>query len=233
MRLDDPSLVAREYSSLGRVAMRRLDRSGWLRGFEPIPTLLAAVSEARPGTVLDAGCGTAEIAALVSAPRVVCVDQSLAAVEAAATRGLETLKADIVALPFDDDSFDVVMCNWVLYHLADLDSGLSELARVCKRGGRFVGAYNLPGHLSELWSAVGHTSRWDRFDGESGIGLLERHFVEVERRDTSGEVLWEDEESLQAYLDAYRVIAGEIKAPTAPYPFVASCRNCVLVAHKR
>lgn len=232
MALDDPSLVAREYSTLDRVAMRRLDRSGWLRGFEPMPTLLAAVGEARPSAVLDAGCGDGEIAALLSAPRVVCVDQSQAAVEAAAARGLEALKADILELPFDDESFDVVMCNWVLYHLADLDSGLRELARVCRRGGRFVGAYNLPGHLRELWSFVGDRSQQELFDGESGIGALGRHFAEVVRRDTSGEVLWENKESLQAYLDAYREIAGEIDAPNAPYPFIASRRNCVLVAQK-
>lgn len=213
--------------------MRRLDRSGWLRGSEPIPTLLAAVGEARPERVLDAGCGDGALAALLTAPKVVCVDQSLAAVEAARARGLEASQADIQHLPFEDASFDVVMCNWMLYHVADLDRGLSEIARVCRPGGRLVGAYNLPGHLEELWAAVGSRLPADTFNGENGLAPLSRHFHTVERRDTDGQVLWENREALQSYLDAYREMLGEVKAPEGPFPFRAGRRNCVLVALTR
>jgi hypothetical protein len=38
--LNDPVLVAREYLSLDRFSLRRLDRRGWLHGSEAIPTLL-------------------------------------------------------------------------------------------------------------------------------------------------------------------------------------------------
>jgi SAM-dependent methyltransferase len=228
--IDDPDLVAREYASLDRLANRRLDRTGWLRGVEEIATVLGAVAEARPQRVLDAGCGTGEWAALLTAPEVVCVDQSEAAVEAARARGFEALRADIQALPFEDGSFDVVMCNWVLYHLADLDLGLSEIARVLRPGGRFVGAYNREGHLEELWSRVEIPWPADAFDGRNGAEALARHLVSVERRDTSGEVLWESRAALQAYLDAYREMLGELSAPAGPYPFRATRRNCVFVA---
>jgi SAM-dependent methyltransferase len=231
--IDDPALVAREYSSLDRFAMRRLDRSGWLRSSEPIPTLLAALAEVRPERVLDVGCGDGSLAALVTARTVVCVDQSLAAVEAACARGLEASQADIQDLPFEDASFDAVMCNWMLYHVPDLDRGLSEIARVCRPGGRLVGAYNLPGHLEELWSSIGRRLPRDTFDGETGLAPLRRHFDRVERRDTEGQVLWEDREALQSYLDAYSEMLGDVKAPNGPYPFRAARRNCVLVALNR
>jgi SAM-dependent methyltransferase len=228
--MDDPALVTREYSTLDRFALRRLDRTGWVRGFEPIPTLLAAIAEARPQRVLDAGCGDGALAALLTVPEVVCCDQSLAAVEAARARGLEASQADIQALPFEDASFDVVMCNWTLYHVADLDRGLRELARVCRPDGRFVGAYNLPGHLGEVWEAVGSPLPADTFNGANGVAPLGRHFDAVERRDTAGDVLWENREALQSYLDAYRELLGKVEAPEGPFPFRAGRRNCVLMA---
>jgi SAM-dependent methyltransferase len=230
--ITDPDLVVHEYASLDRLSNRRLDRTGWLRGVEEIGVLLGAIAEVRPQRVLDAGCGSGEWAALLTAPEIVCVDQSEAAVDAARARGLEALRANIELLPFEDESFDVVMCNWVLYHLDDLDQGLKEIARVLRPGGRFVGGYNLEGHLDEVWSRV--ENRWpsDAFDGHNGAEALARHFISVERRETSGEVLWENRAALQAYLDAYREMLGELRAPKGPYPLRATRRNCVLVAHK-
>ena len=62
--------------------------------------------------------------------------------------------ADIEDLPFPGAHFDVVTCNWVLYHLPDQVRALGELARVLRPGGRFVGIYNARDHLSELWTAL-------------------------------------------------------------------------------
>ena len=47
-RIDDPELVAREYATLDRLTLRRLDRTGWVRGGEPIDTMLRAVAEVHP-----------------------------------------------------------------------------------------------------------------------------------------------------------------------------------------
>jgi SAM-dependent methyltransferase len=40
-----------------------------------------------------------------------------------------------MALPFEDDSFDVVHAHQVLQHLADPVGALSEMVRVCRPGG--------------------------------------------------------------------------------------------------
>lgn len=45
------------------------------------------------------------------------------------------VKADILDLPFDDESFDVVICNHVLEHIEDDKKAMSELYRVMKKGG--------------------------------------------------------------------------------------------------
>jgi SAM-dependent methyltransferase len=46
--------------------------------------------------------------------------------------------ADAERIPFDDDTFDVVVGHAVLHHIPDLDTALREVLRVLKPGGRFV-----------------------------------------------------------------------------------------------
>jgi SAM-dependent methyltransferase len=231
-RLDDPSYLRREYASLERLQMRRLDRTGWLR-FDELDeeqTLLAAVAERHPLRVLDVGCADGRIPSLYAAPEVICVDSAEASVEAARARGLDARVADARELPFDDGMFDVVTCNHTLYHVADRDRALAEFARVLRPGGRFAGIYNAPEHLCELWTAVGAGWARDEFDAESGLPYLERHFVSVTRLIRGGAVLWLGPEDLQAYLDAYVEMLGPLRAPDGPYPFVATRAKCVFVA---
>ena len=45
------------------------------------------------------------------------------------------VKADILDLPFEDESFDIVFCNHVLEHIVDDKKAMSELFRVMKKGG--------------------------------------------------------------------------------------------------
>lgn len=45
------------------------------------------------------------------------------------------VKADILDLPFGDETFDVVICNHVLEHIEDDSKAMSELYRVMKKGG--------------------------------------------------------------------------------------------------
>lgn len=59
---------------------------------------------------------------------------------------LADVKADILALPFDDNSFDVVICNHVLEHIVDDQKAMSELFRVMKEGG--FGIFQVPQDLS-------------------------------------------------------------------------------------
>ena len=55
------------------------------------------------------------------------------------------VKADITALPFEDDSFDVIFCNHVLEHIPDDTKAMQELHRVLKKGG--MGIFQIPQDL--------------------------------------------------------------------------------------
>ncbi|WP_138894833.1 class I SAM-dependent methyltransferase [Streptomyces chryseus] len=105
------------------------------------------LGDLRPGLdVLDVGCGpgtiTADLAALVAPGRVTAVDAAGEVLgrarEAAAERGLENVEfavADVHALDFPDDSFDVVHAHQVLQHVGDPVRALREMRRVCRPGG--------------------------------------------------------------------------------------------------
>jgi SAM-dependent methyltransferase len=230
---DDPELVCAEYATLDRLQMRRLDRTGWLSGGDDAWFLaLAAIAEKRPARVLDAGCGTGEFAALIAAPVVTCIDSSPAAVSATRSRGLNAILANVQELPFADSSFDVVVASWMLYHVPDRRRAVQELARVLTPAGRFVGCYNAPGHLAELWSLLDGPRGGEAFDAVSGPVELARAFSQVEVREATTAVLWESRQRLQTYLDAYRQLSGRLVAPDVVYPFRATCRNVVLVADR-
>ena len=232
-KLSDPDLVAREYATVDRLAMRRLDRTAWSGGEDdPWLLALAAIAEVRPTRVLDAGCGSGDFAALLTAPDVRCVDLSPAAVDSARAMALRAEVADIQHLPFPNGSFDVAAVNWVLYHVHDRASAIAELARVLTPAGRFVGCYNAPGHLQELWSRVGAPVAADDFNADNGPAELQQSFSRVQVREAYGEVLWETRERVQTYLDAYQEMYGALTAPAGPYPLRATRRNVVLVADR-
>ncbi len=48
------------------------------------------------------------------------------------------LAADLTRLPYADDSFDAIICGWVLEHLPDPRPGLKELARVLRPSGKVL-----------------------------------------------------------------------------------------------
>lgn len=97
--------------------------------------------------LLDVGCGpasiTADLAERVAPGRVVALDAASGALEAAratlSDRGLseqvEVTSGDVMALPFEDASFDVVHAHQVLQHLADPVGALAEMRRLTRPGG--------------------------------------------------------------------------------------------------
>ncbi|GAA3023903.1 methyltransferase domain-containing protein [Streptosporangium longisporum] len=101
----------------------------------------------RPGTsLLDVGCGpgtlTADLAARVAPGRVTAVEvseEALGLARAEAGRrgqdGIAFAVADVHALDFPDDTFDVVHAHQVLQHVGDPVRALREMRRVCRPGG--------------------------------------------------------------------------------------------------
>ena len=51
---------------------------------------------------------------------------------------LADVKADICALPFEDNSYDLILCNHVLEHIPDDLKAMEELYRILKKGGTLI-----------------------------------------------------------------------------------------------
>ena len=118
--------IAPVYDRMNRAMTMGLDRR-WRK--------LTAQAVVRPGDrVLDACCGTGDLALadVRAGGRVTGVDFSeemLARAERKAPE-LDWVRADAVALPFPDASFEAVTVGFGVRNLVDLEAGLAELARV-------------------------------------------------------------------------------------------------------
>jgi SAM-dependent methyltransferase len=118
-----------------------------------------------PGDALDIGAaGGGNTRVMTRAGwRPVALEYSAAGAGVAQSRGLTVVRADAQALPFAQDSFDLVVAFDVLEHVVRDDVMASEIHRVLRPGA--VGLIAVPADM-RLWSAhdeaVGHVRRYDR-----------------------------------------------------------------------
>jgi SAM-dependent methyltransferase len=87
---------------------------------------------------------------------------------------VEFLEADVSSLPFPDESFDVVVSNFLMPHLSDLPAGVREAARVTRAGGRVAmttwdspGRTRFVGAVMEAVAATGAPPPSDLPEGPS------------------------------------------------------------------
>jgi demethylmenaquinone methyltransferase/2-methoxy-6-polyprenyl-1,4-benzoquinol methylase len=126
--------IAPVYDAMNRVFTMGLD-GRWRR--------LAAAEAVRPGDrVLDAACGTGDLALAdrKAGGEVTGLDFSERMLERARRKSsqINWLQGDVLALPFDDGSFDAATIGFGIRNVDDLDAGLRELARVVRPGGRLA-----------------------------------------------------------------------------------------------
>lgn len=109
--------------------------------------MLERVRSCAPDRLLDLGCGEGRFCRLLQddVHTLIGVDPSAAMLARAVELGGATfVQAGAEALPFDADSFDMVVAYLTLLDIEDIDAALDEVARVLRPGGRFLIA-NLTG----------------------------------------------------------------------------------------
>jgi SAM-dependent methyltransferase len=115
--------------------------------FEPYAAdLVSRLSVRAPGRVLEIAAGTGVVTRrLCSMPEsvaIVATDLSQANLDEAAAIGtqrrVEWRQADALQLPFADESFDAVVCQFGVMFFADKAKAFSEARRVLRQGGTFL-----------------------------------------------------------------------------------------------
>jgi len=123
--------VAQKYDSVWSSSTRQF-----------IPPLLDAAEVSAGLSVLDVGCGPGYVSAAAAerGARPAGLDFSRAMVAIASTMfpAVEFREGDAQHLPFADASFDRVLANFALLHLAEPERACAEANRVLKPGGKFA-----------------------------------------------------------------------------------------------
>lgn len=163
---------------------------------------------------------------------------------------IEFQKIDIQDIPFEDESFNIVIANYMLYHVPDLDKALSEVWRVLKPGGYFYSSTSGNGGMQLYLHDV--MKKFDpeteafmqelSFNLQNGGELLRQYFSSVERFDykdslaiteTQDLIDWiksttyisncseENINELYEYFEALRIKDGTINIPKEAGLFIS------------
>ena len=142
--------------------------------------------------VLDVGCGDGHFASVAfPLPLAAGIDPGSAVLSEARVRGAYHLLAQALGdgLPFPNGHFATVISNSVLEHIPGVDAVLAEVARVLRRGGRFI--FCVPGdHFTELLLL---TQVFRRIRLEQLAVAYERYFNRISRHHhCDGPEVWGD-----------------------------------------
>jgi SAM-dependent methyltransferase len=232
---DEASFVREQYATPDKLRARKCAYVN-AEGDDPRQFAFEAVAAAQPRRVLEVGGGEGELAERIKnelGVEVVGVDQSEAMVAEQRAKGIDAQVGDVQQLPFADGEFDVAVAAWMLYHVADLDRGLAELARVLKPCGLLVAVTNAVDHLQELWDLAQRASRIGQFNfrSDNGEEVLLRHFGTVERRDAHGWVTMDDE-TVRRFAASWDALAPLVRIPPLGEPIRVRRHTSVFVARK-
>jgi len=121
--------------------------------------------------VLDAGCGNGRYSRFLlrqsdADARITAFDLSQNMLRRARQRvpseRVSFAAADLTRLPYADQSFDAVVSGWVLEHLPDPRTGLRELARVLRPGGKLLLLTTEDTLLGAMCSRMWHCRTYNR-----------------------------------------------------------------------
>ncbi len=166
-------------------------------------------------------------------------------------KNMLSAKIDIQNIPFPDNCFDVVIANYMLYHIPDIDAALSEVKRILKANGKFYSATNgnggmrsfLQNAFSQANPAISAYAKNITFSLQNGKDLLSSYFDSVQRFDYEDALLvtetrdlidWlkstvsmsnfteDDSDALYGYFESIRQREGVIRIPKETGLFVST-----------
>jgi ubiquinone/menaquinone biosynthesis C-methylase UbiE len=120
---------------------------------------------------------------------------------------VETVACDAAALPFEDESFDLVLGHAVLHHLPDLDRCFVEFKRVLKPGGVLFFAGE-PSHSGDRIARVPKQAAWK-------LAPTWRRLIKARPAPTHHGAQDENEHALEAVVDVHAFVPTDLQRHSA------------------
>ena len=146
------------------------------------PILCTAAAVTAGQTVLDVGCGTgivartaADLVAPVGSVTGLDLNEAMLTVARRVRPDLDWRQGDACALPFDEQTFDVVLSQMALMFVPDRTAALREMGRVAKQGGT-VGLL-VPSELERQVAFAPFLDIVARHAGPEALSLMSSYFV--------------------------------------------------------
>jgi SAM-dependent methyltransferase len=117
----------------------RAIRPGWKSSGDQLEAMVRS-HVTRESRVLDLGCGRGGVVELIwqDVKLAAGLDPDASSLSEHRASGMPILRGVGEGMPFVDESFDLIVCLWVLEHLRDPLVALREVGRVLRPGGHFV-----------------------------------------------------------------------------------------------
>lgn len=133
---------------------------------------------------------------------------------------------DAQDIPFEDERFDAVIANHMLYHVPNREQAFSEIRRVLRPGGRLYASTGGKRHMQELYKLVekfrGSPVERDRSDGfrlENGAAQLAEWFADVTRQRHNNSLRITEAEPVVAYANSG--LGADVADPAAFREFLS------------
>jgi ubiquinone/menaquinone biosynthesis C-methylase UbiE len=129
-------------------------------------------------------------------------------------RAFKFEQIDAQSIPYPDETFDIVIANFMLYHVPDRPKALQEIHRVLRSpdpvsgqgGGHFVAATSSREHLKELntWLKKASPDKFILFNSpfslDNGLEQLKPFFSAIETKQYDNNLRVTEIEPLMAYI---------------------------------
>ena len=122
-------------------------------------------------------------------------------------RAFQFKEIDAQSIPFEDETFDAVLANHMLYHVPDRSKAIAEIKRVLKPGGHLIATTVSENHMKEMmdWLRQVHISKvWESFANpftlENGLDQLKPYFSQIVLSHYEDNLLVTEVEPVMAYL---------------------------------